>query len=219
MVVYPVFHLQFAKFLRRQLFLLQNAVDAFCGKGFQLPQKHVIGFLAFIGYHQPDSLYVQPVNDGFYGDITGKAPKRRVTLSGMEGVAEQAVKEHVQVCAVYKHAVGKITLYQVARVIEYFHPVRTDMKRGKVHFIAQRAQCNIEEAHGKVELTARRAQYARSNFYQLFVRFVHALSSCSIAVPASLSEPISAELIILHLSGDGNAHHLLPDSFNGCFRK
>jgi hypothetical protein len=51
------------------------------------------------------------------------------------------------------------------------------------------------------------------------VCFVHALSSCSIAVPASLSEPISAELIILHLSGNGNVHRLLPEPFGRCFRK
>ena len=73
----------------------------------------------------------------------------------MEGMAEQAMQNHVQIGAIDKHAVAQIALYEVARVKQYLFAVCPDVQGGKVHFVPKTAECQIKKAHGKVKLVTR----------------------------------------------------------------
>ena len=46
----------------------------------------------------------------------------------MEGMAEQAMQNHVQIGAIDKHAVAQITLYEVAWVKQYLFAVCPDVQ-------------------------------------------------------------------------------------------
>ena len=148
MVVHPEFQLQFAEVLYGQFFLLQHFVNAFGGKDFQLSPQFVIPFIPPVGYHQTHRFEGQGIHHGFHGNVARQIPVFLVPVALMEGMAEQAVEQHVQICPIHQHPVGQIPLDEVTGVEQYFLPVGPYVEGGQVHFITQRTEGNVQKPHG-----------------------------------------------------------------------
>lgn len=155
MVVYPKFQLQLTEFLQGKLFFFQHAINALGGKHLQFSAEHIVHFVSFIGDNEPHRLHGQRIHDRFHRDIAGEVPKLLIPMVQMEGMAEQAMQNHVQIGAIDKHAVAQIALYEVAWVKQYLFAVCPDVQGGKVHFVPKTAECQIKKAHGKVKLVTR----------------------------------------------------------------
>ena len=90
----------------------------------------------------------QGIHHGFYGNVTRQIPVFLVPVALMEGVAEQAVEQHVQIRPIHQHPVGQIPLDEVTGVEQYFLPVGPYVEGGQVHFITQRTEGNVQKPHG-----------------------------------------------------------------------
>ncbi len=118
-----------------------------------------------------DTFLVQPVHYGFHRDIAGQVPVTGVAPAPGVQMAEQAVKHHVKVNAIYINPAAAVQLKQRVRIISDHETVRPQRGHGRVRLVAQAAERQIQKTHIHIEFVPSGRENADTQFDRL--QFLH----------------------------------------------
>ena len=93
------------------------------------------------------TFFVQPVYDGFHGNVAGQIPVLPRPLPPSIQMAEKTVEDHMEIRPVYINAASAVEYTQIIGIVVNSIPVSSHRSHGRIRLKGKAAEGNVQKMH------------------------------------------------------------------------